>query len=178
MQPSLILSPLPRPCPSPLLVSPYEATRTQDLLPDNKILCPCPKPQLCSRLVSFHSIQRLNVNARMNPWKPHSSHNQKPAHTPSPKLQTLHHSHRYPQQSMPVLRSQHEGGKALSDSKSDEGFISSSTSGAGELWSKAGYPSAAVRVTDSTTVESVCSHTHPCRSTLCLGIGSHPQHAV
>lgn len=59
-----------------------------------------------------------------------------------------------------MLRSQHEGGKALPDSKRDEGFISSSTSGAGELWSKAGYPSAAVRVTGSTTAESLCSHTH------------------
>lgn len=33
-------------------------------------------------------------------------------------------------------------------------------------------------VTDSTTVESLCSRTHPCRPTLCLGIRSHPQHAV
>lgn len=67
------------PLSSSLLLKPPES-RTSHL---TKILRPCPKPQLCSRLVSFHSIQSLNVNAQMNPWKPHSSHIQKPAHTQS-----------------------------------------------------------------------------------------------
>lgn len=133
-----------------------------------------PKAPALQQVVSFHSIQRS-----MHEWilGRHTPLTSKNLHTPSPKMQIVHHSHRYlcwSQQSLPGLRSQHGGGKALSDSKRDEGFISSSTSGAGELWSKAGYPSAAVRV----TVESLCSHTHPCRPTLCLGIRSHPQHAV
>lgn len=97
MQCSLILSPLPHPCPSPLLVSPYHQNPGPPTWQPNKISCPCPKPQLCSRLVSFHSIQRLNVNAQMNPWKPHSSHIQKPAHTQSKAAD----SSPFPQISMP-----------------------------------------------------------------------------
>lgn len=81
MQCSFILSPLPRPCPSPL-VSPYGAARIQDLPPDNLAKSYAPA-QSSSSAAGCQFPLYSKVNARMNPWKTHSTHIQKPSHTQS-----------------------------------------------------------------------------------------------
>lgn len=59
----------------------------------SKILCTCPKLHFCSRLVSFHSIQRSMHEWILGRHTPVTSQN---LHTPSPKMQIVHHSHRHP----------------------------------------------------------------------------------